>query len=368
MSLRALVIDDTVVFRRVVSEALAGLSGVEVIGTAGTGKTALARIAELNPDIVTLDIEMPDMSGLDVLSEMRRRGLSPGVVVVSALTTKGGDLTLRALELGAFDFITKPAGASIELNRGAIAAELGPILKAFAHRREIASILRGGSAKAAPPIAPPPAPPRDLLGVARRMDQLTGKVKVELVVIGVSTGGPVALAEVIPRLPADLGVPVLIVQHMPPLFTRSLAASLGAKSAMRVREAEDNDRVEPNVVYIAPGGRHMKVVAGPDSTKVLRITDDPPENNCRPAVDYLFRSVAHGFPGRSLAVIMTGMGSDGTVGLRLLKRGGCRSIAQDEASSIVFGMPGEAIKAGVIDTVIPLAGIAAEICKTTRGA
>ena len=196
---------------------------------------------------------------------------------------------------------------------------------------------------------------------------LAGKGRVELVVIGVSTGGPVALGQMIPQLPANLNLPVLIVQHMPPLFTHALAASLNAKSAIRVREAQDNDRLEPNVAYIAPGGKQMKVVPGLDGAKVLRITEDPPENNCRPAVDYLFRSVANYFPGKAVAVIMTGMGSDGTLGLRLLKRSGCFAIAQDESSCVVFGMPGEAIKAGVVDLVAPLGDIAPQICKAIGG-
>ena len=353
-------------FRRVISEALTGLPDVEIIGTASSGKTALARIAELNPDLITLDIEMPDMSGLEVLAEMRRRASQTGAIVVSALTVRGGEMTLRALELGAFDFITKPAGGTLEENQRAIREELAPAVKAFAHRREIRSILRGQPVLPRP--APAPAGAKDNLnGVARRMGQLAGRGRPEIVVIGVSTGGPVALGEVIPKLPRDLNVPVLIVQHMPPTFTRCLAASLDARSSIRVREAADNDVLEPNVAWIAPGGRQMKVVAGPNGTRVLRITDDPQENNCRPAVDYLFRSVAQCCPGKSVAVIMTGMGGDGTLGLRLMKRDGCTSIAQDEATSVVFGMPGEAIKAGVVDIVSPLTGLSAEITRAVRG-
>jgi len=366
MSLRVLVIDDTVLFRRVVSDALGSLPDVAVIGTASTGKTALARMAELTPDLVTLDIEMPDMSGLEVLAEMKRRGLTAGAVIVSAMSIKGGQLTLRALELGAFDFITKPTGGSAEQNRQAISTELAPIIKAFAQRHEIKSILRGQPPL--PRVASTPARATDgLAGVAQRMGQVAAKVRPEMLLIGVSTGGPVALAEVIPKLPADLNVPVLIVQHMPPTFTRCLAESLDAKSAIRVREAADNERLLPGVAYIAPGGRQMKVVPGLDGARFVRITDDPPENNCRPAVDYLFRSVAHGFPGKALAVIMTGMGSDGTLGLRLLKRTGCGTLAQDEASCVVFGMPGEAIKAGVVDVVAPLGELAGRITRMIRG-
>ncbi len=189
-----------------------------------------------------------------------------------------------------------------------------------------------------------------------------------MVLIGVSTGGPAALARVVPALPADLGVPVFIVQHMPALFTAPLAASLGKKSALPVKEAEDGEVAESNRVYLAPGGRHMKLAPNARGAIVVRITDDPPENNCKPAVDYLFRSVALGFPGTATAVVMTGMGNDGAAGLQMLKRSGCYTIAQDEASCVVFGMPREAINTGAVDVVAPLEQIAASIVRSVRGA
>ena len=186
------------------------------------------------------------------------------------------------------------------------------------------------------------------------------------VLIGVSTGGPGALAKLVPALPGDLGAPVFIVQHMPAMFTQPLAASLDKKSAIRVKEAQDGETARSNYAYVAPGGRQMKLTPGPKGEIILRITDDPAENGCRPAVDYLFRSAALHFPGRSVAAILTGMGADGTEGLRMLKRGGCFSIAQDEASCVVFGMPKEAIQAGVIDTVAPLDMIGAAIVRSVR--
>jgi two-component system chemotaxis response regulator CheB len=188
-----------------------------------------------------------------------------------------------------------------------------------------------------------------------------------MVLIGVSTGGPAALGRVLPLLPATLNAPVLVVQHMPPVFTQSLAESLGAKCALRVKEAAQGDILAPNNIYIAPGGKQMRIQSLPGGSKAVQITDDPPENNCRPSVDYLFRSAASNFPGRSMAVIMTGMGNDGTLGLRLLKRHGCFVIAQDEASSVVFGMPKAAIEAGVTDVTIPLDSIAARIVAAVRG-
>jgi two-component system chemotaxis response regulator CheB len=199
------------------------------------------------------------------------------------------------------------------------------------------------------------------------MSRLATVAKPEMVLIGVSTGGPNALARILPKIPGNIGVPLLIVQHMPPVFTQSLAESLSPKCAVRVREASQGEMVEPNTAYIAPGGRQMRLVPGPEGRKMVQITDDPPENNCRPAVDYLFRSVANNFPGRAMAVILTGMGSDGVLGLRLLKRHPCYVIAQDEATCVVFGMPKEAVDAGVTDAVLPLDSIAARITAFTRG-
>jgi two-component system, chemotaxis family, protein-glutamate methylesterase/glutaminase len=189
-----------------------------------------------------------------------------------------------------------------------------------------------------------------------------------LVLIGVSTGGPNALANLLPALPADLGAPVFIVQHMPALFTEALANSLNSKSAIGVTEARDGEAARANHAYVAPGGKQMKLAPGAHGEMLVRLTDDPPENGCKPAVDYLFRSVALHFPGRSIAAILTGMGNDGTAGLRMLKRGGCFTIAQDEASCVVFGMPREAILAGVVDVVAPLDRIAATVVRSLREA
>lgn len=362
MSLRVLVVDDMAVFRRIISEALAGAPGVEVVGIASNGKLALSRMDTLKPDLITLDVEMPEMNGLEVLEAMKSAGTDAGVIMLSSLTVRGGEMTIRALELGAFDFLTKPESGGPEANLARLRAQLLPMIEAFRRRREVTAILRGGKPREAAVafsarVLAPPAPPRHW----RR----TGPA---LVLIGVSTGGPGALAKVVPALPADLGAPVFIVQHMPPTFTQSLATSLEKKSAIPVREARDGETPQANCAYIAPGGRHMKLIAGPKGEMLVRITDDPPENGCRPAVDYLFRSVALHFPGRSVAAILTGMGADGTEGLRMLKRGGCYSIAQDEASCVVFGMPKEAIAAGVVDTVAPLEQIAGTILRSVREA
>jgi two-component system, chemotaxis family, protein-glutamate methylesterase/glutaminase len=373
VALRVLVVDDTAVFRRIVSEAVSAVPGVEVVGTAGNGKTALQRLKDLQPDLMTLDIEMPEMDGLQVLEAMRQAGSTTGVIVVSALTPKGGQLTMKALERGAFDFITKPSEGGLAASREAIAGAIGPRLLAFGRRREIRTILaRGGVVPAPPPprVAPalPVRPPIASAAAAAALPVPTGVAGIGIVAIGVSTGGPVALSQVIPALPGDLGVPVVIVQHMPPLFTQSLAESLAAKSRLSVTEAKHNEPLRPNRVYIAPGGRHMRVGLAGDQGMVAQITDDPPENNCRPAVDYLFRSVAEHYPGRALAAVLTGMGSDGTMGLRVLKRRGAVTLAQDEATCVVYGMPKAAVEAGVVDQVLPLDAFASRIASLVRSA
>jgi two-component system chemotaxis response regulator CheB len=373
MSLRVLVVDDSVVFRRVIAEALALLPDIEVVGSVSNGRLALQRLRELRPDLLTLDMEMPQMDGLAVLDALRQAGETASVIVLSSVTRDGSQLTLRALEKGAFDFITKPDCPTAEQSREAIRRELAPRVRALAQRLEIRSILRR------PPnlVVPKPLPHKAcapaevragaLEGIAGRMNRLATPGRVELVLIGISTGGPNALARLLPAIPSNLGVPLMIVQHMPPIFTQSLAESLAAKSAIRVREAAHGETAQPNTAYLAPGGKQMRLTAGPEGTKVIQITDDPPENNCRPAVDYLFRSVATHFPGRAMAAILTGMGNDGTVGLRLLKRQGCYVVAQDESTCVVYGMPKAAVDAGVTDAVLPLDAIASRIVAIVRG-
>ncbi len=362
--LRVVVADDAILFRRVMEQVLSSLPGVEVVGLAQNGKIALQKVQELKPDLLTLDMEMPEMDGLAVLDALKGMQGAPTVIVVSALTLHGGRLTLQALQRGAFDFITKPDESGAEKSRESLRQELTPRVKALSLRLGVRGILRGITT-ATPPSPPVPSNAAAISVVPSRAVPVTQKP--EMLLIGVSTGGPNTLATLLPALPANLGVPVLIVQHMPPLFTQSLAENLDAKCALRVREAAHEEIAEPNTVYIAPGGRQMRIAPGPDGRKIIQITDDPPENNCRPAVDYLFRSAATHYPGRSLAVILTGMGSDGTLGLRLLKRHGCHVIAQDEASSVVWGMPKAAVDAGVADVVLPLDAIASKITSLVRG-
>lgn len=366
--MRALVVDDSVVFRRVVSEALERIPGIQVVGTAANGRKAVQQVLELKPDLVTLDIEMPELDGLQVLEALRDAQCDAGVIVLSGLTARASLLTVKALERGAFDFINKPAADSIEQSKDLVFEALRPRVNALTRRREIQALLRqpGSPKPGTPKPAATPPKPQPTHRAAEPAAKPLAARKPDLVLVGVSTGGPNALAQLLPGIPKDIGVPILIVQHMPPMFTASLAESLGPKCAIRVREARTKEALEANTAYIAPGGRQMRIVNG-GGNGVIQVTDDPPENNCRPAVDYLFRSVANHFPGRAMAVILTGMGSDGVLGLRLLRRHGCHVIAQDEATCVVYGMPRAAVEAGVVDVVLPLNQIAARIAAQVRG-
>ncbi len=372
-NLRVLVVDDTIVYRKAISDIIEEIPGVELAGVAHNGKIALAKIATLKPDILTLDIEMPQMNGIEVLEEIHKSKLGIGAIMVSTLTAEGSDMTMRALELGAFDFILKPQSKNQTEGKKEIRAALEPILKAFARSRFSSSLLqRTGRIVPTGIPAGKPTALRSLTvanapGSAPVRPAAVRRGKSEIVTIGISTGGPNALNQMLPKLPGNLGVPVLIVQHMPPVFTKSLAASLDKKCQMRVKEAENGENLLPDVVYIAPGGKQMKLVAGTDGlNRKIKITDDPPENSCRPSVDYLFRSIGDYYVGRTTAVIMTGMGSDGTKGLGILKDKGAYIIGQDEASCIVYGMPKAPAELGYLDIVAPLGKIAEEIVKSVK--
>ncbi len=358
-SLRILVVDDSALYRKLLVDLIGNLSGMEVIGTAHGGKTALEKIERLKPDVVTLDIEMPDMDGFEVLRRMKKAGGESLAIMVSSHTQRGAKVTMDALDHGAFDFVSKPEGVSPEESRSTLAKQLGPILAGARARK--ASRLPVATAKAVSPAAGEASNP-STGSLGDRMRRLAGNTPPEIVVIGISTGGPAALGEMLPMLPVNLKVPVVIVQHIPEGFSESLVESLNRKCSLPVKVGREGEEIVPGTIYIAPGGCQMKVVSGAiESSKSLQLTNDPAENNCRPSVDYLMRSVAHLYQDRALGVIMTGMGADGVLGLQLMKRHGVDVIAQDEASCVVFGMPAEAIKAGVVDFVVPLRKIAADI-------
>lgn len=358
--LKAVVIDDTIVYRKIVGDVLKEIPFVEVVGTANNGKIALSKIDSLKPDFITLDIEMPELNGIEVLQALKDKSYAPVVIMLSTLTQHGSEMTIKALELGAFDFVPKPDQGKMAENMEKVRAAILPIVNALKRQKETKfKIHEKIQPKVAGPITDKSRQP---LPVAQK--QVT-RSKSEIVGIGISTGGPNALTRMIPMLPGNLKAPVLIVQHMPPLFTASLANSLNNKSALQVKEAEEGDIIEAGKIYIAPGGKQMKIIAGADGiTRKIKITDDPPENSCKPSVDYLFRSIAQYYVGRATGVIMTGMGSDGSKGLMQMKNNGSFVIAQNEETCTVYGMPKEPIESGIADVVAPLEKIAEEIMKT----
>ena len=361
MPIKVLVVDDTIFYRKIVSDILSGLPEVEVVGTANNGEIAMARIKTLKPDLITLDVEMPVMNGLEVLQAIQAGGIDVDALMLSSKTERGSLITMEALELGAFDFITKPDEAAPEANRLLLEKQLKKALSVFSQRLGLMQRIGGAAlatkAKSVAPVRPSPAS-RPLPRQGQHHE------KSQAVAIGVSTGGPNALVQLLPKLPNDMGVPLFLVQHMPPMFTASLAKSLDSKCALTVKEAINGETVMNDTVYIAPGGKQMKLATGVDMKKIIRITDDPPENNCRPSVDYLMRSVAREYGSKSTCVIMTGMGIDGKLGLTVTRASGAINIAQSEESCVVYGMPKAVIEAGLADVVAPLSELAAEIMKT----
>jgi len=351
--IRVLIVDDSVVIRRMVTDALGSEPGLEVVGTAADGRIALAKIPQLNPDVVTLDVEMPVMDGLEALAALRRMYPRLPVIMFSTLTERGATATLDALALGANDYVTKPSsvgGAAPAIER--IRQELIPKIKVHC----------GAAAGMAVPVARP-APPRVL--PARPSPEPTStrmRSRVDVVAMGVSTGGPNALAVVVPELPADLPVPVLIVQHMPPVFTKFLAERLATKARIEVREGEAYQSVEAGQAWVAPGDYHLMVEKDAQGARMLT-HQGKPENSCRPSADVLFRSVAAAYGPHVLAVVMTGMGQDGLRGCECVREAGGQVIVQDEATSIVWGMPGFVARAGLADKVLPLDQIAGEIVR-----
>ncbi len=382
--IKVLIVDDSIIFRRVIQDVLKRQSRIKVIGTAENGEEAVKLIRTLRPDVVVLDVEMPKMDGLATLDELKRLKLTPGVIMFSSLTAEGARTTLDALSKGAFDFVQKPTGTrAVSESQKKIEGELVPKIIACAEtnvkrpallKQPIPSIKRlaasvrkkketGPSKK---PTSSRTCPSEKAKGI---MDRFGGLKKLlyrpEAVAIGVSTGGPNALNEVIPRFPASFRLPIFLVQHMPPVFTKQLADRLNSKSKVTVKEAENGEAVKAGVVYIAPGDYHMRVVRN-NNQYIIRLNQDPPVNSCRPAVDPLFESLAETYRGKVAAVIMTGMGQDGTNGCKSLKAKGAYIIAQDEETSVVYGMPRFVAEAGLADKICPLETIAQSVLDICR--
>ncbi|HHW13652.1 MAG TPA: chemotaxis response regulator protein-glutamate methylesterase [Firmicutes bacterium] len=340
--LRVLVVDDSAFFRRLIGEVLSRDPGLRVAGVARDGLDAVEKTKSLRPDVVTLDVNMPELNGLEALRRIMREAPTP-VVMLSSLTTEGAEETIQALQEGAVDFLCKPALAQAG---GAWQEELVAKVKVAARANLGRPETPGRPARLAKQA---PAGGRRATG---------GRI----VAIGTSTGGPKALQEVIPRLPAGLPVGVLVVQHMPAGFTRTLAQRLDAASPLRVKEAEQGEAVQPGTVYIAPGDYHLRV----NPRGELQLGQDPPIASLRPSVDALFESVAEVYGAGTVAAVLTGMGSDGTRGAGLIKRAGGWVVAEDQSTCVVYGMPRSVIEEGYADRVVPLPEIAGELVKAVR--
>jgi two-component system chemotaxis response regulator CheB len=348
--LKALIVDDSALYRKVIRDVLARFPQITSVELARNGEEGLNKIAQYNPDLVTLDIEMPKMSGFDVMKKLDAEKKSR-TVLISSLAPSSVSQTLSALEIGAFDFIAKPDKGSVEENTAALVDQFSRIIKAIEMRTSVNAALSSG-------LQPKKAV------VAAPVQQVRPRGPIRLVAIGVSTGGPSALAQVIPSLPGDLAFPIVIVQHMPPVFTSVLASSLNKKSQARVSEAKNGDVIEPGKIYLAPGGKQLKLAKLRESDAVETIIcDDPPLNNCKPSVDYFFRSIPGIYGPDVFGMIMTGMGTDGVEGLLQLKNSGALTAAQDAITSAVYGMPMAAMQAGAATVELSLQSIAEYIAK-----
>lgn len=341
--IRVLVVDDSVVIRKILTDTLSADPGIEVVSTAQNGKIGLAKISQCQPDVITLDVEMPVMNGLEALAEIRKTYQKLPVIMFSTLTESGAAATLDALALGASDYATKPSNTGSPLAAiEAVRCELVPKIKALCPG-------------VAPRVIRPPTP-RIVVSRPR------SRSRIEIVAIGTSTGGPNALAELFPSFPKDFPVPIVTVQHMPPIFTRLLADRLAGHSQIPVEEGRDGGALSAAHAWIAPGNYHMKVKRSTLHPHI-ELDQSPPEHSCRPAVDVLFRSVAESYGPAALAVVMTGMGSDGVLGAQRIREAGGEVLIQDEASSVVWGMPGLTYAAGHADAVYPLQNLGPEITR-----
>ncbi|MDH5191367.1 MAG: chemotaxis response regulator protein-glutamate methylesterase [Gammaproteobacteria bacterium] len=343
MAIRVLVVDDSAFFRKIVSEILGSDAGIEVVGTANDGKEAIERTLELKPDVITMDIEMPVMDGITSVKKiMAVRPTS--ILMFSTLTTDGAKATLDALDAGAADFLPKRF-EDISKNKEEAKRLLCERVR-----------ILGGKSSHVRTRAAPVVEKKETPSVPKTVIKAPSLSRYDIVAIGTSTGGPVALQEVLTKLPADYPLPVLLIQHMPASFTPSFAQRLNQQCEITIKEAVDGDVLKPGTAYLAPGGKQM-TIEDKKTSKVIRITESQPGQTYKPSVDITFKSIADTKSMNTLALILTGMGADGCEGARELKQNGATVWAQDEESCVVYGMPAAVAKAGLVDMVLPLSHI-----------
>ncbi|WP_373325880.1 chemotaxis response regulator protein-glutamate methylesterase [Sporomusa paucivorans] len=344
--IKVLVVDDSVFMRTLLTDLFAGETDFTVVDTARNGKDAIDKVKRFKPDLITMDVEMPVMDGIKALELIMKEAPTP-VVMISSLTQAGAVATLRALEIGAVDFVAKTAGPISNIT--AIRTEILTKCRA-AVRANVLQLATGRATAGALPAMP-------------KMHSQPGLALDErIVAIGTSTGGPRALQEIITKIPGNIPCGIVIVQHMPPGFTKSLAERLDSLSSVTVKEAEHNDVIRPGYVFIAPGDYHMLIEREGGKT-VIKLNQNPPIGGHRPAVDPLMESVARTYGSKAIGVILTGMGRDGAKGIEAIKRQNGYTIAEDQSTAVVYGMPKAAIELGVVDKIVPITGVTAEILK-----
>ncbi|MFA5122296.1 chemotaxis response regulator protein-glutamate methylesterase [Zavarzinia sp.] len=370
--LRVMLVDDSAVIRGMVGRWLEAEPDIEVVATAANGALAVRQVARANPEVVILDIEMPEMDGLTALPEILKQVRGVRVLMSSTLTRAGAEVSMKALTLGAADYLTKPSSTREAGTVDAFRAELVAKVRALGQAARRRNRLIGRPAVSAAPAPapafgiakrpPPPAPAAPAVVALRA----PGTVRPQVIAIGSSTGGPQALAAVLGTMAQRVEQPILITQHMPATFTAILAEHLARSSGVPAAEGVDGEAIQGRRIYVAPGNRHM-LVDRSGNQRVIRLTDDPPENFCRPSVDPMLRSIAAAYGPAVLTVILTGMGQDGLVGGRAIVAAGGTVLAQDEASSVVWGMPGAVATAGICAAVLPLGEIGAAVERMARG-
>lgn len=349
--IRVLVIDDSAFMRVLIADMLNSDVNIEVVASARNGREGLEKVIALKPDIITLDIEMPVMNGLETLAELMKMKPVPKVIMLSSFTYEGAEATIKALESGALDFVAKPRASIVGFDVESIREELTNKIKSISKSKGL--------------YYPQLESQKRLLMAKKKISSgsIHGGYFKHIVAIGTSTGGPKALQEVLTKLPEDIPAAVLVVQHMPPGFTKSLSARLDSLSQINVKEAEEGDVLMPGWAYVAPGDYHMLINKYGNDEYRISVNMESPVTGHRPSVNVMMKSVAESGHKNIIAVMMTGMGSDGSEGILKIKEAGGITIAQDESTSVVYGMPKSAINIGAIDTIAPLQNIAAEIIK-----